>query len=55
MNATSNLNYEIEFLRAISVILVLLFHFEIFIFSGWIYWSRCIFCYKWLSNYEYYS
>lgn len=34
MYKIDNLKYEIEFLRAISVILVLLFHFEIFFFSG---------------------
>ena len=34
MNKINDLKYEIEFLRAVSVILVLLFHFEIFIFNG---------------------
>lgn len=29
-----NFSYEIEFLRAISILLVLLFHFELFSFSG---------------------
>ncbi len=34
MNKINDLKYEIEFLRAISVLLVLLFHFEFFIFKG---------------------
>ena len=31
---TSNIIYEIQFLRSISILLVLLFHFDIFIFKG---------------------
>ncbi len=39
-----NKNYEIEFLRAVSVLFVVFFHFNLFNFRWWLCWSRYIFC-----------